>query len=219
MTGGARVYHYVGPAEVLAAAGPLVPASAVLTREDIPGAEEPFTFVIDLAGALRLAPRRSEHVACAGGMPVLSAGEIAFARGPDGPEATSVTNQSTGYCPEPSSWSAVAAALDQIAVPHPGGFTDEFTFRRCPGCGERNLVRDGEFTCAICDAELPAAWNFGSAGQRGQLAPASELAGEPSALAAASLAIIRVRSHGLRLRFMEPLSWALRVVDGSFLHC
>lgn len=96
-----------------------------------------------------------------------------------------------------------AAALDQIAVPHPGGFTDEFTFRRCPGCGERNLVRDGEFACAICDAELPAAWNFGSAGQRGQLAAASELAGEPSALAAASLATIRVCSHGLRLRFME----------------
>ena len=35
-------------------------------------------------------------------------------------------------------------------MPHPGGFTDEFTFRRCPGCGERNLVRDGDFTCAIC---------------------------------------------------------------------
>jgi len=96
-------------------------------------------------------------------MPVLSAGEITFERGPDGLGVTSASNQSTGYCPEPSSWSAVAAALDRIAVPHPGRFTDEFTFRRCPRCGERNLVRDGDFTCAICDAELPAAWNFASA--------------------------------------------------------
>ncbi|MEU6730442.1 hypothetical protein ABZ917_42625 [Nonomuraea wenchangensis] len=31
-------------------------------------------------GVLLLAPRRSEHVACAGGRPVLSAGEISFAR-------------------------------------------------------------------------------------------------------------------------------------------
>jgi hypothetical protein len=33
---------------------------------------------------------------------------------------------------------------------------------------ERNLVRDGDFSCAICEAELPAAWNFGSAAQREQ---------------------------------------------------
>jgi hypothetical protein len=101
-------------------------------------------------------------VACAGGTPVLSAGEISFERGPAGWEVTSVTNQSTGYCPEPSSWSAVARALDRIGAPHPGRFTSEFVFRRCPQCGERNIVRDGDFTCAICDAELPASWNFGT---------------------------------------------------------
>jgi hypothetical protein len=157
---GARVYRYVGPAEILAAARPLVPGRAVLVREDVTGAGEPFTFVIDLEGILRLAPRRSEHVACAGGGPVLSAGEITFERGPNGWEVTSVTNQSTGYCPEGSSWPAVARALDRIGVPHPGRFTDEFTFRRCPRCGERNLVRDGDLTCALCDAELPASWNF-----------------------------------------------------------
>ena len=92
--------------------------------------------------------------------PVLSAGEIAFEKGPDGWEVTSVTNQSTGYCPEASSWSALARALDRIG--HSGRFTDEFTFRRCPRCGERNLARDGDFTCAICDAELPVSRNFGS---------------------------------------------------------
>jgi hypothetical protein len=157
---GARIYHYVGPAEVLAAVEQESPARAVLAREDIISVSEPFTFVIDLAGALRLAPRRSEHVACAGGAPVLSAGEITFEKGPDGWKVTSVTNQSTGYCPEVSSWPAVARALDQIGVPHPSRFTDEFTFRRCPRCEERNLVRDGDFTCAICDADLPASWNF-----------------------------------------------------------
>ncbi|MBW4620674.1 MAG: hypothetical protein KME17_15130 [Cyanosarcina radialis HA8281-LM2] len=34
------------------------------------------TFVIDLNGNLRLADRHSEHIACAGGEAVLSAGEI-----------------------------------------------------------------------------------------------------------------------------------------------
>jgi hypothetical protein len=163
MAGQARAYRYVGPAEVLAAAGPLSTGRAVLACEDIPGGDEPFTFVIDLEGTLRLAPRRSEHVACAGGRPVLSAGEITFEQGEQGPEVTSASNQSTGYCPEPSSWPAVAAALDRIGVPHPGRFTDEFTFRRCPRCGERNLVRADDFGCAICGADLPLTWNFDSA--------------------------------------------------------
>ena len=162
----ARIYQYVGPAEVLASVRPEIVGHTVLAREDITAAGEPFTFVIDLDGTLRLAPRRSEHVACAGGEPVLSAGEISFGRGPGGWEVTSVTNQSTRYCPEVASWPAVARALDRIGVPHPGRFTDEFTFRRCPQCGERNLVRDGDFTCAICDAELPASWNFGAAARR-----------------------------------------------------
>jgi hypothetical protein len=146
---------------VLAVAQPVAQGRAVLAHEDITSAGEPFTFVIDLEGTMRLAPRRSEHVACAGGEPVLSAGEITFERGPDGWEVTSVTNQSTGYCPEASSWPGVGRALDRIGVPHPGRFTDEFTFRRCPRCAERNLVRDGYFICAICDADLPASWNFG----------------------------------------------------------
>jgi hypothetical protein len=162
MASGARIYQYIGPAEVLAAVRPSALGHAVLAMEDITGASEPFTFVIDLDGTLRLAPRRSEHVACAGGRPVLSAGEITFEKGPDGWEVTAATNQSTGYCPEPSSWPAVARALDRIGVTRPGWFTDEFTFRRCPQCGERNLVRDGDFTCAICDAELPTSWNFDS---------------------------------------------------------
>lgn len=57
---------------------------AWLTGCDGKEALEPLTFVIDSSGILRLAPRRSEHVACAGGGPVLSAGEVTFAPGPDG---------------------------------------------------------------------------------------------------------------------------------------
>ena len=168
MADGIRVYQYVGPAEVMEAVQSSAPGRAVLSQEDISDVGEPFTFIVDLEGILRLAPRRSEHVACAAGRPVLSAGEITFERGRDGWEVISATNQSTGYCPEDNSWPVVGQALDRIGVPHPGRFTDEFTFRRCLRCGERNLVRDGDFTCAICDAELPASWNFGSVAKRGE---------------------------------------------------
>jgi hypothetical protein len=118
------------------------------------------TFVIDERGNLLLADRRSEHVACAGGGPVLSAGELFFLTAGDRIEVVEVSNQSTGYCPEPESWPAVAAALDRIGVPHPGRFTVEIVFRRCPKCGERNVVKDGWFACGSCGAELPREWNF-----------------------------------------------------------
>ena len=77
-----------------------------------PGSErsEPFTFVIDMTGILRLAPQRSEHAACAGGGPVLSAGEITFAEDHGHWRADEVSNQSTGYCPDLTSWTAVQAA-------------------------------------------------------------------------------------------------------------
>lgn len=72
-----------------------------------------------------------------------------------------VSNQSTGFCPEPESWPAVAAALDRIGVRHPGRFTTEVVFRRCEKCGERNVVKDDWFACGLCGAELPMGWNFG----------------------------------------------------------
>ena len=116
------------------------------------------TFVIDQSGRLLLAPRRSEHVACAGGAAVQSAGEMFFADGPL--RLQEVTNQSTGYCAEPESWPAVAAALDRLPLPHPGGFTTALLFRRCVQCGQKNLVKEGWFVCGCCQADLPLAWNF-----------------------------------------------------------
>ncbi|MET0493033.1 MAG: hypothetical protein ABW000_07870 [Actinoplanes sp.] len=108
-----------------------------------------------------MAPRRSEHVACAGGADVLAAGEIVFEHGPVGWAVSEVSNQSTGYCPDGGSWTAVAAALDRLGITRPPGYTAEFVFRRCTSCGERNVVRDADFACAICDAPLTREWNFG----------------------------------------------------------
>jgi hypothetical protein len=120
-----RAYRYVGPPEVRVATASMGVGRAIRTRDDLgawlsgsgsTGTLEPFTFVIDVTGTLRLAPRRSEHVACAGGEPVLSAGEMTFGQGPDGWEVIAVTNQSTGYCPEPGSWPAVARALGRAGI-------------------------------------------------------------------------------------------------------
>lgn len=71
-----------------------------------------------------------------------------------------VSNQSTGFCPEPESWPHVAAALESVSLHHPGGFTTSIVFRLCPDCRERNIVKDGWFTCDLCGASLPVHWNF-----------------------------------------------------------
>jgi hypothetical protein len=115
------------------------------------------TFTVDLGCTLSLAHRRSEHVACAAGGPVLSAGEITFSA--DG-SVVEVTNQSTGFCPEPESWPAVASSLDAISVDRPDDFTTCVIFRLCPACNERNIVKDAWFICELCGAELPENWNF-----------------------------------------------------------
>lgn len=164
-----RHYAYVGPSEIRDAAASS-PAGTPITSPDNLSAwiatqaddaeadcSVTATFVVTLDGILRLAPRRSEHVACASGGPVLSAGEITFSRNGT---IVSVTNQSTGFCPEPESWSQVAAALDRIPLAHPGAFTTAFLFRLCPACEERNIVKDSWFVCDLCGADLPSDWNF-----------------------------------------------------------
>ena len=67
---------------------------------------------------------------------------------------TEISNQSTGYCPAPDSWPAVAAALGCIGIGHPDDFTNKVTFRVCPTCRKRNIVRDDHYVCALCDADL-----------------------------------------------------------------
>jgi hypothetical protein len=167
-----RLYPYVGPGEIkarvagrpagtrIASAADLIAWAQGTGQQTGPDGLVAATFVIDEKGDLLLADRRSEHVACASGGPVLSAGEMFFLMEGDRVEVAEVSNQSTGFCPEQGSWPAVAAALDRIGVAHPGRFTIEVVFRRCVGCGERNVTRDGWFACGVCGADLPVEWNF-----------------------------------------------------------
>jgi hypothetical protein len=170
MTG--RLYRYVGPEAIRSRSASSPRGRCIETPGDLrswlaghrtagAGGSVAATFVIDAEGRLRLADRRSEHVACAGGGPVLSAGEVFFSVAGGTISVEEVSNLSTGYCPEPESWGAVGEALDRLGIAHPGRFSAEIVFRRCPGCGERNVVKDGWFVCGVCGGDLPRVWNFG----------------------------------------------------------
>ncbi|MFE3200552.1 hypothetical protein [Embleya sp. NPDC059237] len=172
MDASVRRYRYVGPPDLTALVRPDNEGRSIGSAADVDAwisargpreACEPFTFVVDVAGVLRLAPRRSEHVVCAGGREVLSAGEIAFRSDAGRWVADEISNQSTGYCPDPGSWPAVADALTRAGIAHPGGFTHEVVFRRCSSCGQLHIVRDRHYVCAVCDEALPHAWNVDGA--------------------------------------------------------
>ncbi|WP_328794303.1 hypothetical protein [Herbidospora solisilvae] len=163
-----RSYRYVGPPELAALIRPGGEGRRIGSTADlddwadglVPGElAEPVTFVVDLDGLLRVASRRSEHVACAGGGRVLSAGEMSFSRESGLWTVAEVSNQSTGYCPDTSSWSAVAEALNRAGLRHPAGFTHAVVFRRCPRCRELNIVRERDFVCVFCGSDLPEVWN------------------------------------------------------------
>ncbi|MFE0513510.1 hypothetical protein, partial [Streptomyces sp. NPDC058964] len=163
-----RLYGYVGPDHLLDLVRPDAAGEGIRCAGDLArwvsarGAletAEPFTFVVDAEGVLRLAPRRSEHVVCAAGGAVLAAGEISFRVDSGRWLVDEVGNQSTGYCPDVDSWPAVADALDRAGLVRPAGFTHEVVFRRCVSCQEVNVVREGHFVCVFCDEELPPDWN------------------------------------------------------------
>jgi hypothetical protein len=167
-----RRYRYVGPPELREGTRPAVDAVTVTSQETLAGwlasrsaseIAEPFTFVVTPDGHLRPAPRRSEHVDCAAGQDVLAAGEISFPRHGQTWTVGDVSNQSTGYCPDPDSWPAVAEALDRVGLAHPPDFTHKVIFPSCPACHERNIVHDAHFVCAICGSPLPEDWNLSPA--------------------------------------------------------
>jgi hypothetical protein len=163
-----RTYPYVGPAEIAAsvADGPSESPlrSPGSTTEWIKRYRHEFgrdgcvtaTFVVDEDGFLRLADRHSEHVACAGGRPVLAAGEVTLRLDAGRAVAEEITNQSTGYCPDAGSWPAVADALKRAGIEGPSGYTSTFVFRRCGSCGQINIVKDQHFVCSVCRAALSA---------------------------------------------------------------
>jgi hypothetical protein len=171
MSAAARLYPYVGPADLREPGGSpsgvaitsRAALSAWLGGQSLDELAEPFTFTVSAGGDLLLAPRRSEHVRCAGGLDVLAAGEITFMRDGAAWRAVAVTNHSTGYCPSPESWSAAAAALDQAGIAHPAGYDPVLIFRQCSACKAINIVRDEHFACAICDGPLPQEWNMSPA--------------------------------------------------------
>lgn len=163
-----RSYEYVGDPAIRERAlrepgGARIESAAGLAQwiaEEPTARREGATFVVTVDGALWLAPRRSEHVGCARGAPVLAAGELRFVVQPRGAkhEAARVceaSNQSTGYCPEPDSFAALASALDAIGVARPAAWTHVFVFRRCPRCAQLALVKDAVFECVVCGAPLP----------------------------------------------------------------
>lgn len=158
-------YEYVGPSDILervtgeggVRVENLVDLENFLSQRDPSELDEPFTYVVDIPGCLLLAPRRSEHVECAGGSPVLAAGEIGFRAGVGARswEASYISNQSNGYCPGVSSWSALARALDDAEIIHGKFYTHPIDFRKCAHCGNWNVVKDEVFVCALCDRDLP----------------------------------------------------------------
>lgn len=167
-----RRYSYVGPFGIkqcakreshcihVAGVSDIIPwTTAILLKGRVRG-NVPATFIIDTAEQLWIADRHSEHVACADGQDVLAAGEIVFERCGDRIEVSEITNQSTGYCPEPECWGVVARVLAYLGVPHPPYFSVAFEFRRCEQCGTTNLIKDDVFECAVCDALLCHRWNY-----------------------------------------------------------
>lgn len=169
---GWRSYSYVGPQDIADATRHVPPGD----RLDTPDALRQWlhahhgdfrrdgtlvlTFTVDRAGLLRVADRHSEHVACAGGGPVQAAGELTFTQVGASVEVEAVTNQSTGYCPPAASWPAVARALGAIGLAAPAAYTTAFDFRRCNGCSQIHVLKDGDLVCGVCGAVLPEAWNL-----------------------------------------------------------
>lgn len=168
----AKLYRYVGPDCIHSTAAKALPGMRIDSSRNLlnwlratnqeQNREGLFvvTFVVDQLEALRVSERRSEHINCSGGTPVLSAGEMFFNVADQTIEVVDVTNHSTGFCPEPESWPVVAAALDRLGIQHPGRFTGLVFYRLCSACGQRNIVKDGWLVCGTCGASLPSSWNF-----------------------------------------------------------
>jgi hypothetical protein len=169
-----RQYKYVGPEELrqrlrreshcihVSSVADLIPWMTSFLPSGRTRGRIPATFIIDTSEQLWVADRHSEHVACANGQNVLAAGEMIFERHDSQILVAEVTNQSTGYCPEPECWEVIAGVLDRLEISRPECLTVAFEFRRCDQCGTTNLIKESVFECAVCDAPLSRTWNFRS---------------------------------------------------------
>jgi hypothetical protein len=140
-----KLYPYVGPAAIKARvacrpAGTRISSAADLLDWVRGTGEHPghdglvaATFVIDAGGDLLLADRRSEHVGCAGGGPVLSAGEMFFRV--NGEEIEAVATRSAGSGTSRKT-AGSSVELRGARPPNPRHQVDAF---RIPDRGGRHL--------------------------------------------------------------------------------
>jgi hypothetical protein len=161
------MYHYIGAKEILKQVDITKIGKIISSQSDVKNwiietnqtcnvnNEIIATFVIDLCENLRINDRRSEHIVCANGENILSAGEITFQiKHNQIISISQITNLSTGYCPSIKSWYFVEKALSKITIEFPPFFTTKFIFRICENCGDINLIKDSFFVCINCEKEL-----------------------------------------------------------------
>jgi hypothetical protein len=117
------------------------------------------TYIIDIKGVIWIGDRHMEHVVCAKGQPVLSAGEITLTIN-ETINASFITNQSTGFCPKPQSWKYTKLALEQANIRYPEELSVALEFRICTHCNTINIIKENHFYCAVCDNQLPNDWNI-----------------------------------------------------------
>ena len=164
-------YFYVGPKNILEETDLTLGGHQVIELADIKEwiQERPeelvndnitATFVISEENELIINGRHTEHVMCAKGQNVLSAGEIIFEISGREISISEISNQSTGYCPKPESWSIVEKVLEKIGIESPEYFTNAYEFRYCEQCKNINLIKDAVYECAVCGSELDGEWNF-----------------------------------------------------------
>ena len=157
-------YPYVGPERIRSAAAGAQPGTVIGSADALaewleqnPDAlAEGATYVVDLRGRLRVAPRRSEHVACASADPLLAAGEFTSGPPPQSP-APATTRRATPLTS--TAYRARARAARGRARTAARVLSGPIVFRRFPRCREINVVKGGWFVCALCDADLPEQWN------------------------------------------------------------
>ena len=161
-------YEYIGPSDILKRIKPQYKGATVTSIQDIKdwinhhqptakaGTILTCTFIINLDDQLVITDRHAEHVQCALGNLVKSAGEINFYIAKRNKiQIDSITNQSTGYCPHATSWKSVKIALEKVFDTNiPDGFDPEFIFSYCSQCQTRQIVKDEFYFCPTCHGTL-----------------------------------------------------------------
>jgi len=175
-----NIYWYVGPKDLLDLIHTDVNRVAVINEESVRSwihqtdqkldydNSVTATYIIDTNKVMWICDRHMEHVVCAIGGPVLSAGEATFKISTKSVEISYITNQSTGFCPKPSSWKVVNVALKNTGINYPQQFSTNFIFRLCLNCKTINIVKEKDYVCAVCNHDLEKQWNLNATSAYGK---------------------------------------------------